>query len=220
MLMEFLKSRYEYKTIFSKEDAIKELKKDNRIKNIIATKRQLLILTHPIVPDSQDITFLFPIGIFKIKIFLKYDSDIHEDVLHCDINRVGGGITTQGIHTLHIQTGFNDKICWGNMDSTIPTICENKDWFWLAKKCLDIIEDGEIYEEPLDHASWLYSLQIKFAYENDEKYRKRKIKILREKIDDLCDEAEDNLSYASKTLKYPKYRKLKQREKNGIKNKR
>ena len=172
--MEFLKSDTVYSVIYSKEQAVDELKKDSRIDSIISTNNTILITTHAIIPYSSTFRFLSPIGIYTIKIF-------DTGYLTLSIKRIGGGICNDDIIIPHIRDSFG--ICWGNMAETVETIKIKKDWYWLAKKCLDLLEDGEMREYPEHLTCWFCSLQIKFMLEINYKNKKELINLLRDKIE-------------------------------------
>jgi len=146
--MKFLKKREEYKVVYNKTQAIKELKEDARVGNIKSSFKALIIITKPIIPHGfkGDKIFVYPVGTYEI--ILKE----RRGKISVKINR-REGILDNGdgykrvIHQ-HIRTNWEDDhgeagICWGNREKAIKEMERNKDWLWIAKTCLDILNDFE-----------------------------------------------------------------------------
>ena len=77
----------------------------------------------------------------------------------------------------HISDRFESKICWGSAEEEIGTIQRNKDWFWCAKRVLDLLEDGD-YEHGVMQAFYksMIGLQAKYALQKNKKDMFEKIK--------------------------------------------
>ena len=158
--MEFLKKRNDYIVMYSKQQAVKLLRADKRVKKVEVTDKKMYIYTHPITPivtrEDYKGSFLCPIGIYKITISScsKY--------IDCKIKRENW---YRGMHHYHIKDGWSgDGICWGSADNEVDIIKDNKDWFWLVKRCLDLLEDGN--PESGETEKWyddMYDLMINYA---------------------------------------------------------
>jgi len=170
-----------YKRMYNKKQAVELLKRDKRTKKVGDKIRKLTVYTNPIVPKCTDVKniFIYPIGRFKIEIkeTVKYLSTL--------IERVNGPFNPEytdgsGFTHFHIRPSWSNRgICWGSADEEVENIQYNKDWFWLVKRCLDLLEDGN--PENGHENSFYYSmigLQIKTAREDKNKealFRLRKI---------------------------------------------
>ena len=179
--MKFLKKRTDYFVMYSKQEAVKLLKADNRVKQVRVTAKRMYIHTHPIIPvvtkESYKGTYLCPIGTYRITITER------PELINAIIKREK---RTGKIHHYHIQDNWRgDHICWGTADSEVNIIKDNKDWFWLAKRCLDLLEDGNPeYRETEKWYDNMYDLMIDYAKgkkdyklaEKLEKIQKKKLK--------------------------------------------
>ena len=146
--MKFLRKRQTYDIMYKKEDAIENLRMDSRVSRIVSGGRfklfkHILIYTNPIIPSSQNEHrenkyILHPIGRYRIKLI-----DMG-GMLDCSIKRIPKGIGTRN-KWYHYHIGPDgDNICWGHAAEEIYTIKNNKDWYWLGKYCLSLLEDGDL----------------------------------------------------------------------------
>lgn len=159
--MKFLKKRSGYKVMYSKSEAKELLTADRRVKKVTVTQRRMYIYTKPIIPvvtkEAYKDTFLCPIGTYKI-VITSYSHNIYAKVRR--EKSIGK------MHHYHIQENWDHEgCCWGSAESEVDTIEDNKDWFWLAKRCLDLLEDGNpehgetekfygnVYDLMIDYAS-------------------------------------------------------------------
>lgn len=176
--MEFCKKSQVYTLMYNKTKGIGLLKQDKRVKRVVSGKDYLKIFTNPITPkfmyDKNKLKnfYLCPVGEYEITITK------HISFLGVDINRLDN-IPFYGNHHVHICDKWSPKICWGSAENEVDEIKFQKDWYWLAKRCLDLLEDGDI--EPgqnRHHYNIFTKLMYKYAYD-------KKNKKLMEKIDKL-----------------------------------
>ncbi len=170
--------------MYSKDEAVKLLRGDKRVKKVITNSKTMYIYTHPITPiitkEEYKGSFLCSIGTYKIAI------TNHSHYITCKIRREKW---KEDVHHYHIEerwgTYGSGEICWGTVKSEVSTIKDNKDWFWLAKRCLDLLEDGNPeYGETRKWYHNMYDLMIDYAKskrnkklaEKLEKIQKRKLK--------------------------------------------
>ena len=135
--MQFLKKRNKYKVMYNKEQAIKMLLKDKRIAKVKNYKYGLRVITNPMIPKSHNISYQYPIGSYTISLFDSFDNNIKIDIIRNE------GTLFNNILAFHIRNSFTGKICWGTLGEEIGILKNNKDYFWIIKRCLDLIEDGD-----------------------------------------------------------------------------
>ena len=85
---------------------------------------------------------------------------------------------------MHYHISSMGSICWGNAENEVSTIRDNKDWFWLVKRCLDLLEDGNPeYGETKKWYNDMYDLMIDYAKGKRNRKLAEKLKrIQREKL--------------------------------------
>lgn len=170
--MKFIKRSDNYQVGIKKQQAIKELREDSRVKSITVHRNiGLYILTNPIIPKItipykrkilfyDDNYFLCPIGTFEIAI-----KEYPKNLVIC-IKRIPVWELDDYTQTPHISDNDGSDICWGSIEDEAQQACKNKDWFWTVKLCLDLIEDGN-YDS--DIGGWhevMIGMQIDYAKRN------------------------------------------------------
>jgi hypothetical protein len=141
-----------YKTVYSKKDAIKQLKYEKDIKKIeCPDKTKMIIYTKPIIPKGfgYDEIVLGPIGSYIIYINeLKTMLDINIKLNQKYLLYISNEYNNNGYIHQHI-TGIG-KICHGDtLEDEKELLMENKDWYWVVKRYLELIKDWK-YDEGLD----------------------------------------------------------------------
>jgi len=183
--------------MYDKQQSIKILSEDARVKYIIDKPYVLIVKTIPIkiVPDDgrHKRMFICPIGKYIITIE-KCKTHTGKEAHFTDIyiDREGGPIwpdvpnsSGNGYRTQHI-TG---SICWGTANEDYQTLRRNADWFWMAKLCLDLICDGKLERGESAIFHYVNSfLQLKYAKEVKNKRWENK---LREQIKRKFNRVED-----------------------------
>lgn len=136
--MNFVKNSPEYIVIYSRRQAIEMLKEDKRVATAIMTSDGMEVISSPIVPKG----YTEPVGTYRIVL------EKSDKYLSISIKRVEGTAYCDGtrLEQYHIQPGYgggteSDNVCWGNLAGRVDKMKEKKDWFWLAKSCLDLICD-------------------------------------------------------------------------------
>ena len=163
--MDFARRRYEYKTEYTKQQAVRLLKQEDRVKSVHITKTGMMIIkTIPLIPKGYgfDEIALGSIGSYVIRISGR-------NKLCITIKRLEGSAYERW-HHWHINTAWDDKVCWGSVEKEIYEICRNKDWFWAAKRCLDLVWDC-FPEKSQDYDRYVYRL-IKFQETVNPKLKK------------------------------------------------
>lgn len=169
-----------YKIAFpTVEEAVKELKKDRRVKSVVKKRNSIFIETKPILPktsDKDNDILLAPIGVYTIEIYSRtYD-------ITYEVTRKHGGVAHRwSYYHPHVD---NSGCCFGNVDDEIDTIRDKKDYYWLAVRILDLLEDGDVEE---DEEVRYYSIMIKLQRSYLRKYKPRGyarlLKVLSEKFE-------------------------------------
>jgi len=170
--MEFLKKRTIYENVFTKEQAMKELKKDRRVKSIRLTKNCMIIDTKPILPtwnEKQDKElYLYPIGTYTITIrFGDEYQRYYMYKLFARIRRKEGAISNgneRSFHAPHIMSDWD--ICWGNGTNQMNKIRDNGDWYWYAMRCLDLLETGRPEDSVETLKYFMLRLQMSYLRQN------------------------------------------------------
>lgn len=181
-----LKRRNEHIVMYDKEESIKLLEQDSRVRKIINEKYELTIMTRPVrlTPEKKgNVMLICPIGKYKIIIEKSQSGNYISSV---EIERVGGTVSSfpKGLgyleqwHTHHISEEMSPKICWGSAEEEYDILRRNCDWFWLAKMALDLVYDSE---KEKDHAR-IYDyvvpfLQLKYALQVKNKVWERKLRL-------------------------------------------
>lgn len=174
--MEFIKNISRYTVSYSRNTAIKLLRKDNRILKVInhlpqlATKKspykngEIILYTHPIIP-SFNLKWMLPvpIGRFKITIIERPNS------IFTRIKNLDGSVTYEGyiFQQPHIQREDGSEICWGSIDENMEDIENNKDIYWMALTALNYLDDGDLEDGYEDRwTTIMIGLQIQYALKN------------------------------------------------------
>lgn len=142
-IMKLLRKRADYELLHTKEQAVKELKKDFRVKKIRVTKNRMYIYTKPIIPRNKEFAYIYlaPIGTYLITI--RFGRDSHPYRLYARVTRQQGAISNDGykeFHAPHIMEPW--AICWGDNNTEVLDVRDNGDWFWYAKRILSLLDDG------------------------------------------------------------------------------
>ncbi len=116
--MDFLKRRNDYIVMYSKQEAIKLLRADERVRQIRITAKKMYIYTHPIIPfvtkERYKGSFLCPIGTYKITI-----TEMNKYIYV----RIKREKWERRMHHYHIQDNWGgDHICWGNANTEVNII--------------------------------------------------------------------------------------------------
>ena len=182
--MIFLKRSNDYKVVYKKKQAAEELMTDDRV-DYIENKSpfKMVIHTKSIIPVTaiRKSLILAPIGNYTIELSFKrknqkisrYAEYKHNEII-IDIKRKQGFIknniwNSSAIHS-HIYTTYS--ICWGSAEDDINIFCKHKDWYWVAKTCLNLLEDffdKRTYE--MSQIDVLVKMQIEFM--NNEKFTEK-----------------------------------------------
>jgi hypothetical protein len=129
----FVDNHKDYKVQFSKGEAVKELKKDPRVAKITTTPLSMTIITIPIIPKCQENIHNRVVGTYKIEIGYKLRKISHK------VTRIQGRLQHFSNRDQHTHIMSDGHICWGNVEDEIKIISNKKDWYWLVKRCLDLI---------------------------------------------------------------------------------
>lgn len=177
MPMNFLKKTQDYEVVFSKEDALKELKDDERVAKIENFYNSIIITTIPVIPinlinrkvkDRKNF-YICPIGSYKILILKdKYNK------LDVSIIRNEGKIK-RFIHSMHVHDKFSVEygdglksvfgtVCWGNQSENVNAISVKQDWYWVGKIALDIVFDGNPENPRVDKRFYEMQLGLQYHY--------------------------------------------------------
>ena len=142
--MEFLKTESSYLVTDTKKDAVQLLKQDSRVDKVRINLRQCIVITtYPIKPICKNRKYgkviKYPIGTYTITLKPRLNS------ISVYIKRIHGGTgkNKRDIHPHINLEGTDNGICWGSVQTEVDEIKKNRDWLWLAKRALDILEDGE-----------------------------------------------------------------------------
>lgn len=170
--MKFVRRLSTYSTLYTKKQAEKELLKDERIDIINSNKNQMIVFTNPITPKptmkKYKNFFLCPIGRYEIII------DSNNSKLNINIKLMNNNVYTY-VHHSHINYSWCYPICWGNASSEVNTIFEENDWYWLVKRALDLLEDGNPEKGNYDlFYNVMTKLMYQYAYQNN--YKKKMLK--------------------------------------------
>lgn len=160
MGMTFLKRRSDYQKVYSKNEAIKRLREEEKIiEKITSSLGKMIIHTIPIIPKGfeGDMIFLYPVGTYKIVLTEK------TRVISVNITRKEGKVRkklddteyNKTWHHAHIRTSWEKPICWGNIDEEVEVIRQKKDWYWLVKRCLDLILDWKMEDGYKPTEEWV-----------------------------------------------------------------
>jgi len=131
-----------YIVLYKEEkDIVKELMKDSRVANCFFNgSKKLTVRTKPLTPKGFgfDKIMIGPIGTFKIII------EDEGDELYYRVMRIEN--TTGERETLHIFSADSDsrrgiEMCLGNIEDEIDTLKTKKDYYYLAKRFIDLCED-------------------------------------------------------------------------------
>jgi hypothetical protein len=133
--MEFLRHRDDYAEPMSLDEAIKELKLDPRINSI---KKKifggLVITTNEIITYPSKYSGVFILTVSKTPKRRKINIRIRK-------------LYDEGHIAQHVWTNDNDEcteeICWGNIKEQIEIIKYHKDYYWLVKLAIDLIENKQ-----------------------------------------------------------------------------
>jgi len=167
--MIFLKKTPGYVVNRTKPQSVKELKNDLRVDKITSRLNKLIITTIPIQPHGfpGDELFIYPVAVYKIVI--KMPANRLKDAIK---------ITPTGKHP-HM---FSDGICWGQFREELLQIKKHKDWYWIAKRVLDFLNDfgRENRGPPLGfYSSWVdRRLKWQLEYMENDPKAKKKLKAL------------------------------------------
>ena len=135
--MQFLKKSRGYIVQYDRKETVKELENDKRVESVEVTPQTMIIRTNPIKPavvaSYCKSILLKPVGRYVITLkALKTKISI-------DIKRVEGAIMDEWHHP-HINLKWS-TICWGSAEDDMYYIQANKDWYWAARKCLELLDD-------------------------------------------------------------------------------
>lgn len=173
--MRFARRTQTYQKVYRKPEAIKFLLQDERVERIesLAPYRDgIAIYTNPIIPTGSKL-ILGPIGRYKIQIY-----KTGAKCLDLNIDRHNNGVKNPnegGCHRLapHINQSWGSTICWGNAFGEQEIIRKSGDWFWFAKRALDLLSDGR--PEGNGWKRVILLLQYKSAIEENNPRLKKKI---------------------------------------------
>jgi len=163
--MKFIRKDNALTPVYSKAEAITELKNDRRVKRINSIFNRLTIYTNPIIPQRYP-SCLKPIigsiGEYKIIIVANKGND-----LNICMSRLPGGaiinpVRRYRMHHPHIVRPREfGGICWGNISSKVWDVRMRCDWYWLSLYALDLLEDCSDYYndwEDIEMFSFIYGL--------------------------------------------------------------
>lgn len=157
--MEFLRNSEKYFVQFkTPKQAAAELNLDPRIKRAyVNAKKQLIVHTHPIYITGRGFDFfakMFPVGPFTLEMAAKKDSE--GAFIQVGFRRNGPGKQVSshiGDELENVLSEVNGSwrntsshwawggSCWGNIKPEMVKLCVNKDWYWLAKRSIDLLCD-------------------------------------------------------------------------------
>lgn len=166
--MNFQRRSENYTVIFNRRQAIEELKRDIRVEEIIDNGKSLKIVTKPILLKKErrcrDDFYQCPIGRYTISI----TSTPIRHQLNCQIIRCENYVYFSGNTYYHLHLNADaGTICWGDSDYETYKMKLNRDWYWLGKTCLDLLEDGGFETEDTDMTYGIYGrLQIDYAFKH------------------------------------------------------
>jgi hypothetical protein len=178
--MNFLTKREEYKTVYNKKQAIQQLKNDERIKKIKTLKEGLIVYTKPIYPKSKQKKFNkiydYPIGTYKITL-----GKCPYHTTSISVERLEGCTPTEKWQHIHINEAWMSDVCWGNISERIMIMKKYKDYYWIIKTCLDLLEDGEQDEGLCIKDIYHIFIGLQVTYEKQHKNRADIIKKLKDR---------------------------------------
>lgn len=141
--MLFARKTHNYTVMYDKKKSTEMLLADERIKSVKTSVGKMVVVTNPITLKSEKFAkwVLGPIGTYTINV--KYNFKYKK--LDVTIKRNEGTLdyNCEFFLHFHIRDNWHDKICWGSAYKEVDIIRENKDWFWLVKRLIDLLEDGE-----------------------------------------------------------------------------
>lgn len=171
--MKFLRKREDYVSPYNKEETKKLLLEDKRVAKVNITKNGMVIHTAPLIPKgknkAENMISAFPVGTYRIQLYGKRTVTVY-------IRRKQGA-KGEGYHHPHIHPSYGYEhgdrgTCFGTLLSEMQVLKENKDWFWLAKRSLDLLDDfnfstyGKTVRE--SWVDWLMDYQINYNRNNKE----------------------------------------------------
>lgn len=185
--MRFLTKRYDYRVEYSKAQARTMLLGDRRVDKVVCKRKKMIIKTVPIKPT--DVGFkdmiLVPFGTFTIKL-TEFSTTLHIDIIY------DGKIT----YAPNPHLNFTGGLCWGNAEEEVEIIRSYKDWFWLAKRCLDLIDDFEDEDWcDLDLVALFIKLQLYYAKAKRLKGRERLSRKLEKKWQEYVENDDELTEY-------------------------
>jgi hypothetical protein len=159
-MMKFIKTNNKIVSMFTKQEAIKELRRDRRVAKIVShpdiyqyrNKVGFTIYTNYIIPTLYEDwfeTIKGPIGKFKITVVDLEDEEREDESreshsLEVVITRVGGRISVPGDDPIahpHVpDPGEIRGVCWGSFRTNANKLQDNKDWYYLALQSLNLLE--------------------------------------------------------------------------------
>ena len=191
--MIFARKRNEYKVEYTKAQAKKLLLQDERIDKITMGIIKMIVVTKPFIPKGfeGDSIFIYPVGTYKITL-TKMISKIGIKIVRMEgyVQHTPGG--NKEWYTPHINRYYYSEhgengICWGSILEEMRIMQENKDWYWIVKRCLELINDFSYYTRYEDRAIRRFAYMVDYVGD-DEKARRRIEKKLASKKYSLRDE--------------------------------